>query len=97
MTLQIPLTRAAGNEDVHLYLMEILEDLQMAKNLLPRKRDGQQPSGHPTGPWRHPQQGCCPACSPAPYILQDLDGDSVHEADRAEVQDDGVEVGLRQP
>lgn len=34
---------------------------------------------------------------PAPYVLQDLDGDSVHEADGAEVQDDGVEAGLGQP
>lgn len=54
MTLKILLTWAAGNEDIHFYLMEIPEDLQMGKNILPRKSDGQQPSGHPPGSQRHP-------------------------------------------
>lgn len=50
MTLQIPLTRAAGNEDVHFYLMEIPEDLQMGTNILPRRGMGSSHWGTPQGP-----------------------------------------------
>ena len=33
---------------------------------------------------------------PAPYILQALETHSVHEGEGAQVQDEGVEVWLRQ-
>lgn len=55
MALQSRLTRAASNEDIRFYLMEISEDLQKRENILPGKRDRQQPSGYPAGSWGHPR------------------------------------------
>lgn len=78
------LTWAAGNKDIHFYFMEILEDLQMVK-VVSGKRDEQLPSGCPA-----------PAPPPIPYVLQDFDGDCVHEVDGAEIQDDSMEIGLGQ-
>lgn len=84
---QCILTRAAGNKNVHFYLMEIPEDLQVAENTS-GKRNGAaviQPPCTSTGD------------ALAPHILHDLDGDGVHEIEGAEVQDDSMEVGLGQP
>lgn len=84
---QCLLTRAAGNKNVHFYLMEIPEDLQVAENMSGKRNRAAviQPPCTSTGD------------ALAPHILHDLDGDGVHEIEGAEVQDDSMEVRLGQP
>lgn len=56
MALQSPLTWAAGNEDIHFYLMEIPEHLQTAENtFFPGKETGSAHWATPPGLWRQPR------------------------------------------